>query len=136
MSVSVRKKAGLSVLVLWGTLLAVILTLLLLVPGAMLLHKQVVPEEFGGLLSACAAGLSLFAAVVIFGRNRKTVPVTGGLVLAAYLVLLILIGLCVCGGGIWGEGLARQGLAAVAGAAIGIMVSMRRNKHRKRRGGR
>lgn len=130
---SVRKKASLPVLALWGTASAVGLTLLLLIPCALLIYHQVLHEEMGKILSAATAGLALLLSVVLFGRSSKTAPVVGGLILAGYLILVCVAGLCVCGGGIWSEGLIRQCLAATAGSAIGIMVSLRKRPHRKKR---
>ena len=133
---SVRKKASLPVLVLWGIALAVGLTLLLLLPEAALLSRQVLPERATDLLAAAAAGIALLLSVILVGRNSKTAPTVGGLVLLGYLLLVCAAGLCICGGAIWGEGLLRQALAAAAGTAIGIMVSLRKRPRRKKRGGR
>ncbi len=128
---SARKKTSLSVLVLWSTASAILCVMLLLLLCAMLICGQVLAEDAGVMFSAVAAGIGPMLSIIVFGRQSKTPAVLGGVVLAVYLFLCLLIGLILCGGEIFGAALGYRAIAAVIGTAVGIMVSLHKKPKRK-----
>ena len=130
---SARKKVNFTETVLLSVATAIGLTLLLMIPGAFLLHNGLLPMSAGTVLSAAIAALALFVSGVIFGRQKKWAVATAGITLSVYLLLMLLGGVCVCGGGILSMSFLWQCVSVTMGSALGIMVSISGQKRRKKR---
>ncbi len=131
---SFLKKRSFAVCAAMGVGGALALTALLMLPGALLVGGETLPERYGWIYALGAAGLSVLAVTAIIGRARgREVLATGGAVAAAYVLLAAL--LCALGGkncafGMW---LACLAGAVAAGGAAGAMLSVRHNAHHRRR---
>ena len=127
------KKMNLPVSVCVGLACAVLLTLLLCVPGAMIVNRGILPMSVCPYWAAGAAGLAvLFAALVIAGaRKRQTLPTAAALA-GGYVVLALLMAL-IMGGSLAGGWLARLVIAVAVGGFLGAIMSIRQNPHKKRR---
>lgn len=112
---------------------AVLLTLLLCVPGALIIDRGILPLSACPYWAAGAAGLAVFfAALVIAGvRKRQTLPTAGALA-GGYVVLSLLLAL-IMGGSLAGGWLIRLVIAVAAGGFLGAVMSIRQNPHKKRR---
>lgn len=113
---------------------ALLLTAVLLLVFAALIHREVLGQEWGWLCAVASAGLSICAATVAVARSRGRQALAIGVAITLGYVALAAL-LCAMGGsnsafGIW---LARLTVGAVAGALAGAMLSIRQNAHRKKR---
>ena len=130
---SKRKKAGVPETVLKAACTAVGIALLLLLPCALLLHSRILPWEAGMVLEPLCAACALFISVILYCRSKKTAAMTSGLTLVCYLAVVLIVGLCLCGGELWGMRLVYQCAASAAGTTLGIMVSIQKNTRGKKR---
>ena len=128
------KKKSFAVCAAIGVGGALILTALGLLPVTWAVIREVLPEGSGGVCAAIVAGLSVLAAtaVVVRGRGREALA-TGGVIGGAYVLLAAL--LCALGGSksAFGPWLAYLTGAVLIGALAGALVSVRQNKHKRRR---
>ena len=117
-----------------GRGLAVLMTVLLCIPGAAVINGGILP------LAACdgwacgAAGVAVFAATMMLGklRKRQALP-TAGIIAGGYILLCA--ALCAFGeeGSAFGPWLGRLLCAVAAGGVLGAVMSIRQNPHKKRR---
>ena len=131
---SILKKKSFTLTVAIGLGAALVLTALLLLPMALLIHKQALGLTMGWLCAALAAGLSVFipTAVIVRVRGRQALA-TGGALALGYVLLAALV--CALGGSgfAFGSWLIRLAVAVTAGGLAGSMVSIGQNTRRKRR---
>lgn len=130
---SAGKKAGAPILVLRGVVMAVLLTLVLLLPAALVIYRGWIPEKTAPLLAALCVGTALLCGVLLLGRKGKRAAALAGLILAGYLLPVCLLGFCLCGTESW-RGIGWCALAAAAGTVLGIMVSGKKRGRKKKRG--
>ena len=131
---SILKKKSFTLIVAMGLGAALLMTALLLLPMALLIHKEVLGLGMGWLCAVLAAGLSIFVptAVIVKIRGRQALA-TGGALALGYVLLAAL--LCALGGSgfAFGPWLIRLACAVTAGGLAGAMVSIGQNTRRKRR---
>ena len=131
---SILKKKSFTLTVAIGLGAALIFTALLLLPTALLIHKEVLDLTAGWLCAALAAGLGVFVstAVIVKVRGRQALA-TGGALALGYVLLAAL--LCALGGSgfSFGAWLIRLSCAVAAGGLAGAMVSIGKNTRRKSR---
>lgn len=113
---------------------ALILTALLLLPAAWAVSAEALPMEAGAALPFAAAALAVFVSTAVLARLRgRQALATGGAVGGGYILLAALA--CALSGekGAFGLWLAWLAAAVLAGAVAGALVSVRQNRHKKRR---
>lgn len=134
MSGNIIKKKGLLTAASIGVGAAVLLTVLLCLVFAAIIHREILPLSAAGACAAGAAGVAVFAASLVTGRlrERQALPLAG--LIAAGLVLLAAL-LCALGGSAasFGPWLPRLCGASAGGALLGAVMSIRQNPHRKTR---
>ena len=134
MSVFNLKKKSFAVCAAMGECCAILLTAVLLLPVALAVSGEVLPEALGGICAVAAAGISVFVPTVVIARIRaRQVLATAGAIALGYVVLAALC--CALGGagsafGLW---LLRLAAAVGAGGLMGAVLSIRQNTHRKRK---
>ena len=132
MSVFNLKKKSFAVCAAVGECCAILLTALLLLPVAMAISGEALPEAMGGICAVAAAGVSVFVPTVVIARVRaRQVLATAGAIALGYVVLAALC--CALSGaesafGMWLLWLA---VAVGAGGLMGAVLSIRQNTHRK-----
>lgn len=127
------KKWSLSAAAGFGAVLASLLTMVLCLPGAALIHRGSLPTAAAQIWGLASAGLSVFlAALVICRFRRRQAAPTAGLLAGLFILVCILLSLfpgCQPPG-LW---LVRVALAVAAGGSLGAVMSIRQNPHKKRR---
>ena len=131
---SFLKKRSFALCAAIGEGCALALTALLLLPVAAGVSAEALPMQAGGYLAFLAAGISVLipTAVIAKARGRQALA-TGGVIGGGYGLLAALA--CALAGsksafGLW---LAYLAGAAAVGALAGAMLSVRQNRHKKRR---
>ena len=131
---SILKKKSFPLTVAIGLGAALVLTALLLLPIALLIHKEVLGLNMGWLCAPLTAGLGIFVstAVIVKARGRQALA-TGGALALGYVLLAALV--CALGGSgfAFGPWLIRLSCAVAAGGLAGAMVSIGKNTRRKSR---
>lgn len=131
---SILKKKSFTLTIAIGLGCALVLTALLLLPMALLIHKEVLGQGMDWLCAVLAAGLGVFVstAVIVKARGRQAMA-TGGAIALGYVLLAALM--CALGGQgfAFGPWLIRLTAAAAIGGLAGAMVSIRQNTRRKKR---
>lgn len=134
MSGNILKKKGLVPAAAMGLGGALLLTALLCLVLAAVIHHETLPLSAAGLCAAIAAGLSVFAATLVISRlrGRQAMP-TAGIIAGGFVLLAALI--CALGGrGFdFGPWLLRLCIAAAAGGLLGAVMSIGQNPHKKTR---
>lgn len=134
MTCSFLKKRGLLVSAAAGLGMALCLTALLCLALAALIQRQTLPMSAAGLGAALAAGLSVFAAVLLIaGRRQRQAMPLAGLVAGGFLLLAALLCALDSGGADFGPWLLRLGGTVSAGGILGAIMSIGQNTHTKRR---
>lgn len=117
-----------------GCCLAVLMTVLLCIPGAAVINKGILPLSASSVWACAAAGVSVFLVVLVLARLRKrqAMPLAG--IIAGGFVLLAAI-LCAFGGAssAFGPWLWSLAITAAAGGLLGAVMSIRHNTYRKHR---
>ena len=112
---------------------AALLTPILCAPGAWIAARGSLPLRACPYWAACAAGLAVFLPVLLIaGARKKQALPTAGAVAGGYAALALILSL-VFGhtpGGAW---LGRVVIAVFVGGALGAVMSIRQNPHKKRR---
>ena len=131
---SILKKKSFTLVAAIGLGTALVLTALLLLPMALLIHKEVLGLSMGWLCAALSAGLSVFLSTAVIVKARGRQALATGAVLAGGYVLLAML-LCAMGGSgfSFGPWLIRLLIAVIVGGLVGAMVAIRQNTRRKRR---
>ena len=113
---------------------ALILTALLLLPVAWGVSASLLPQTAGALCAPAAAGLAVLLTTAVIAKVRaRQALATGGAIGGVYVTLAAL--LCALGGaksafGLW---LAYLAAAVAVGVLAGALLSVRQNRHKKRR---
>ena len=131
---SFLKKSSFAVAAAIGEGCALVLTALLLLPVAWAVSGEMLPETAGALCAPAAAGLAILAPTAVIARTRgRDALATGGAIGGVYVALAAL--LCALGGAncTFDMRLAYLAGAAAAGALLGALVSVRQNRHKRRR---
>ena len=112
---------------------AALLTPILCAPGAWIAARGTLPLGACPYWAACAAFLAVFLPVFFIAgaRKRQALP-TGGAVAGGYAAIALILSL-VCGNATGGAWLGRVVIAVFAGGALGAVMSIRQNPHKKRR---
>ena len=114
--------------------LALALTALLLLPAAWAVAAEALPLEAGQLLPYLATGLSVLVPTAVIGRIRGREALAVGCVVAggyeALAALTCALAGAKCAFGPW---LAWLAAAVLAGALAGALLSVRQNRHKRRR---
>lgn len=117
-----------------GLCAAVLLTVLLCIPGAAMINGGLLPLSTCAVWAYAAAGISVFAATLTMTRLRKRQAMpTAGIIAGGYILLSA--ALCAFGGEgtAFGRWLWQLILAVAAGGLVGAVMSIRQNPHKKRR---
>ena len=131
---SIFKKKSFSVSVAIGEGAALVLTALLLLPMAMLIHRQVLGQNAGWLCAAAAAGISVFISTAVIARARgRQALATGGSIALGYALLAALLCALSGSGAGFGMWLVWLSAAVTVGALGGVLLSARRNTRRRKR---
>lgn len=130
---SARRKIRLPVLALWGSGLALLITVFLIVITSFLVFRQILPPGAGNSAALFVAAVSPMIAVSAFGRKTKDVLSLGGLILAVYLAVLMVLCLAFCGESLFSIAALYRAAAAAVGAGLGIMVSVNQKKGNRNR---
>ena len=128
------KKRPFAVCAAVGEGCALILTALLLLPAAWAVSSEMLPERLCLPAAIAAAGLAVLlpSAVIARIRGREAVPLAGAIG-GGYILLAAVA--CALGGekSAFGPWLLYLAGAAVAGALLGAVLSVRQNRHKKHR---
>lgn len=131
---SFLKKSTFAVSAAIGEGCALLLTALLLLPLALAVSGEALPLEAGMYAPYVASGIAVLVPTAVIARFRgKQAMATGGAIGGGYVVLACLI--CALGGAksAFGPWLAWLAAAAAAGAVVGALLSVRQNRHKRRR---
>jgi hypothetical protein len=117
-----------------GVAAAVLLAVALCAPLSLLVTKELVGLEQGGVLAAVASGLAVWAVTMVLSRTRQRQYLATGAALGGCYGFLCALG-CALGGsasqfGVWLAWL--LGTAVLAGL-LGAVMSIGQNPHRKRK---
>ena len=134
MSGNILRKKGLVPAAAIGLGGAVLLTALLCLLFAGIIHRETLPLSAAEYCAAAAAGIAVFAATLIVSRlrGRQAMPtaaiIAGGLVFLAALI-------CALGGAgsEFGPWLIHLCIAAFCGGLLGAIMSIGHNPHKKSR---
>ncbi len=131
---SFLKKWSFGLCVTAGEGCALALTALLLLPAAWAVSAQALPLQAGLPLPYIAAGLAVLAPTAAIGRVRgRQALAMGGAIAGGYILLAALV--CALGGAkcAFGPWLGILAAAVGAGALAGALLSVRQNRHKRRR---
>lgn len=131
---SFLKKRSFAVCAAIGEFCALLLTALLLLPAAWAVSAEALPMEAGLLFPFIAAALAVLITTAVIARVRGSQALaTGGAIGGGYILLAALA--CALSGekGAFGLWLAYLSGAVILGALIGAVLSVRQNRHKKRR---
>ena len=113
---------------------ALLLTAALLLPAAWAVSAELLPLEAGPMLACAAAGLAVLVPTAVIARARgQQALITGGAIGGGYILLTALA--CALGGekSAFGAWLATLAGAVLLGALAGALLSVRQNRHKRRR---
>jgi hypothetical protein len=117
-----------------GVAAAVLLAVALCAPLSLLVTKELVGLEQGGVLAAVASGLAVWAVTMVLSRTRQRQYLATGAALGGCYGFLCALGCALGGGnsrfGVWLAWL--LGTAVLAGL-LGAVMSIGQNPHRKRK---
>ena len=131
---SFLKKSSFAAAAAMGEGCALVLTALLLLPVAWAVSGEVLPLAAATLCAPAAAVLAVLVPTAVIAKVRaRQALATGGAIGGMYVALAAL--LCALGGGksAFGLWLACLAGAAAVGALAGALLSIRQNRHKKRR---